>query len=395
MLVKKYIFILLLLVCFIATSWAQKNKYTPIYVKANSIPDSLTYSTEKLAKYFNDNFTTNTDKVRAIYYWIAAHISYDVDNMFAVNLEANKTELIKKTLATQKGICIDYAYLFEDIATRCGVPCISIFGFTKQSGFVDYIAHAWVTAKPDSTWLLYDPTWGSGNIVNRKFVKSINDFYFETKPTEFIKNHMPYDPLWQLLNYPITQDEFFNADLKQNKSKPYFNFTDTISQYQKLSDIDKDVTALRRIENNGIKNTITFSRVVYLKTEIANFQNNQTVNLYNGAAANYNDAGVLFNQYINYKNSQFTPQKPDAQILKMIDTTAKMLNTSQNKLLEIKTPVQNVSSSIITLQKMLTELKGRLDEETKFVNTYVGTPKNKRKALFYKKTYSLFGMELK
>src|SRR6185312_3256361 len=121
---KKYIFISILLFCFVS-SWAQKNKYTPLYVKANSIPDSLTYSTEKLAKYFNDNFTTNTDKVHAIYYWMAAHISYDVDNMFALNLEANKTELIKKTLATQKGICIDYAYLFEDLVNRCGIPCIS------------------------------------------------------------------------------------------------------------------------------------------------------------------------------------------------------------------------------------------------------------------------------
>ncbi|MFI5141561.1 MAG: transglutaminase domain-containing protein [Bacteroidia bacterium] len=388
---KIYIFIYLLFFSCNVFSQAQKNKYTPIFVKVNSIPDSLTYSSEKIAKYINDNFSANTDKVRAIYYWIAAHISYDVDNMFAINPQADKKELIKKTLATQKGICIDYAYLFEDLAIRCGMHCITISGFTKQSGFVDYIPHAWVTAKPDSVWVLYDPTWASGHITNQKFVKEINDFYFDIKPTELIKNHLPFDPLWQLLNYPITQAEFFSGDFKEKKNKPYFNFKDSIIQYQNQTDIDRDISAIRRIENNGIKNTLTFDRLSNLKREVAYIQEKSTVNAYNAAAANYNDASVLFNQYINYKNNQFSPQKPDAQIIKMIDTTANLLNTSSNKLLEIKTPVQNVTSNINSLQKLINELKARLDEETKFVNTYVATQKNKRKALFYKKTYSLLG----
>ena len=392
---KKNIFISLLVFYFSASSQAQKKKYTPIYLKINSIPDSLTYSSENLAKYISDNFSTHEEKLRAIYYWMAAHLMYDIDNMFAINLQADKAQIIAKALATQKGICIDYAYLFEDLATRCGVPCITIFGFTKQKGFVDYIAHAWVIAKPDSTWLLYDPTWACGYISDKKFVRNINEFYFETKPADFIKTHLSYDPLWQLLNYPVTQDEFFSADFKENKSKPYFNFNDTIFQYQKQTDIEKNINVTRRIEANGIKNTLTFMRLSYLKTEIAYYQNNQIVSLFNNASANYNNASILFNQYINYKNNQFIPKKTDAQIKKMIDTTANLLNESKNKLLEIKNPTQNITSNIGSLQKMQNELKTRLDEEIYFVNTYIGTPKTKRNALFYKKTYSLLGMPIK
>jgi hypothetical protein len=392
---KKYIFISLLVFYFGASSQTQKIKYTSIYVKINSIPDSLMYSSQNLAKYISDNFSTNEEKLRAIYYWMLAHLMYDVDNMFAINIQADKAQIVNKVLATQKGICLDYAYLFEDLATRCGVPCVTIFGFTKQKGFVDYIAHAWVIAKPDSTWLLYDPTWACGYIADKKFIRNINDFYFETKPTNFIKDHMPYDPLWQLLNYPITQDEFFSADFKENKNKPYFNFNDTISQYQKQTDIEKDINATRRIEANGIKNTLTFMRLSYLKTEIAYYQNNEMVSLFNNASANYNDASVLFNQYINFKNNQFIPKKTDAQIKNMIDTTVGMLNASKNKLLEIKNPSQNITSNISSLQKIQNDLKARLDEETVFVNTYLNTPKTKRNALFYKKTYSLFGMPVK
>lgn len=392
---KKNILILLLVFYYGASSQTQKNKYTPIYVKINSIPDSLTYSSQNIAKYISNNFSTNEEKLHAIYYWMAAHLTYDIDNMFAINLQANKAELITKALATQKGICIDYAYLFEDIATRCGVPCITVFGFTKQKGFVDYIAHAWVVAKPDSAWLLYDPTWACGYIADKKFVRNINDFYFETKPTSFIKDHMPYDPLWQLLNYPLTQDEFFNANFKENKTKAYFNFNDSISQYQKQTDMERDINEVRRMEANGIKNTLTFSRLSYLKTEIAYYENNQMVNLFNSASSNYNDASVLFNQYITYKNNQFTPKKTDAQIKNMIDTTVTLLDSSKNKLLEIKNPSQNITSNINSLQKMQSELKARLDEETAFVKTYVGTPKSKRNMLFYKKTYSLFGMPVK
>ena len=388
---KKYIFISLLVFCFSVSLQAQKNKYSAIFVKANSIPDSLTYTSTTIAKYINDNFTTNKDKTRAIFYWMATHISYDIDNMFAINPQADKTDLIKKTLATQKGICIDYAYLFEDIATRCGILCITILGFTKQSGFVDYISHAWVTAKPDSVWLLYDPTWGSGHIANQKFVKEINEFYFETKPTELIKNHLPFDPLWQLLNYPLTQAEFFSGDFKEKKTKPFFNFNDSIAFYQTLSDIDKDIAAAQRIEKNGIKNTLTFDRLSSLKREVAYFQNKQTVTTYNAAAANFNQASTLFNEYIAYKNKQFTPEKPDPEIVKMIDTTYNLINISKIKLLEIKIPDETIASNINSLQKLINDLKARLDEESTFVKTYVATKKVKRKALFYKKTYSLLG----
>src|SRR5246500_3234726 len=394
---KKIFLILFLLFYFSALSQVKKNKYSPIYVKVNSVPDSLTYTSEKLTNYINANFSTNADKARAIYYWITAHITYDIDNMFAINFKTDKTQSVTKTLATQKGICLDYAYLFQDLATRCNIPCIVVLGFTKQSGFVDYTPHAWVIAKPDSAWFLCDPPRGSGHIENKKFVREINEFYYNTKPFDFIKNHFPYDPLWQLSNYPLTQAEFFDADFKEKKTKPYFNFNDSIAQYQNLSDLDKDVAAVRRIENNGVKNTLTFDRLVNLKREVEYIQSNRAVNVFNEATNYYNNAVNLFNDYGTYKNKQFTPEKPDAEIKKMVDTVAASLILSQNKILEIKHPelINNIDAGIKNLQKLQADLKTKLDGEVTFVNNYLATKKSKRKALFYQKTYSLFGVPIK
>ena len=41
-----------------------------------------------------------------------------------------------------------------------------------------------------------------------------DDDYFMMKPEKAIKSHMPFDPLWQFLNYPITSTEFYEDEFE-------------------------------------------------------------------------------------------------------------------------------------------------------------------------------------
>jgi hypothetical protein len=54
----------------------------------------LASSTDAIANYINANFKTETDKIRAVFYWTASNISYDVPGMFDLNVN----ETVQKKL---------------------------------------------------------------------------------------------------------------------------------------------------------------------------------------------------------------------------------------------------------------------------------------------------------
>jgi transglutaminase/protease-like cytokinesis protein 3 len=75
--------------------------------------------------------------------------------------------------------------------------------------------HAWNSIWLGDGWYLLDVTWGAGYITeDKEFVRFINDAYFLTEPEEFIKGHFPDDMQWQLLDHPISFDEFFEMAVR-------------------------------------------------------------------------------------------------------------------------------------------------------------------------------------
>jgi transglutaminase/protease-like cytokinesis protein 3 len=251
------------------TSNAQKLSTTiPVEKTAAQIPDSVTSNASSIAEYLNSKFTLQKEKARAIFVWITSNIQYDIENVFAINFYQNSNEIVAEVLKSKKGVCMHFAELFNDIANKAGIRSFVIPGYTKQNGFVDYIPHAWCTALIDSTWCLVDPTWGSGYVQNAKFIKKMNNFYFLTNPELLIKSHIPFDLMWELLNYPITNQEFYEGKTQMVKSKRFFNFNDSIQNYIHESDIQKLISSSRRIENNGVKNSLIFDRLQHNKREI-------------------------------------------------------------------------------------------------------------------------------
>ncbi len=391
----KIIKFILLFTLFNQTVFGQKstkNLYTQIDKKALQLPDSLTTTTSQIANYINLNFVTDEEKCRAIFVWVASNIQYDIDNMYAMNFYEKKEEKIAKALKTKKGICINYASLFTDICVKSGLKSVIVEGYTKQNGFTDYIPHAWNAALIDSSWFLFDPTWGSGYVSNGKFNKKINNEYFKASPTTIIKSHIPFDYLWQFLNYPITNQEFYEGSTIQNKTKPFFNFNDTIQFYEKQNHIDQLIFTAHRIEKNGIKNSMIFDRLQHLRMEIENDKQNKIINLYNSAAADYNEGVNSFNEFINYRNKQFTPKKTDPEIQAMLDVSDKKINDAREKLEEISNPDNNTANLIRQLTKSIDDVSKQMKEQQDWLKLYFSKGKSGRKSMFYKVTW--FGVPL-
>jgi hypothetical protein len=391
----KQIKFILLFILTTQTILAQKvsvPEFSVIDKKALQLPDSLTKTTDLIASYITSNFATDKDKSRAIFIWVASNIQYDIDNMFAINFYEKKEDKISKPLKTRKGICENYATLFTDICLKSGLKSFVVEGYTKQNGFTDYIPHAWSAALIDSSWFLFDPTWGSGYVNGGKFFKKINNEYYKASPTSLIKSHIPFDYLWQFLNYPVTNQEFYEGKTQQNKTKPFFNFKDTILVFEKQSHIDQLISSAYRVEKNGVKNSLVFDRLQHLKLEIENDRQTKTVNLYNSAVGESNDGINGLNDFINYRNKQFIPKKADPEIQSMIDVAERKLKAAKSTLGQISNPDANTTNMIRQLTKSIDDASIQMKEQQDWLKLYLSKSKSGRKTMFYKVTW--FGVPL-
>ena len=104
-------------------------------------------STEKLAERIKKDFTSEHDKARAIYSWIAINIDYDVKKFFNPSApkmfsSKDKSEIdrqienyrigeIKKAFKNKKGVCQDFSFLYEQIGTLSGLKVKVIIGDAK------------------------------------------------------------------------------------------------------------------------------------------------------------------------------------------------------------------------------------------------------------------------
>ncbi len=186
-----------------------------VIAKTLAIPKSLTNSTADISNYIKTNFKTDKEKALAIYAWVTANIRYSTDSANHINLGSDEEAKVTAALRRRKGVCENYAAIFNDIALKSGLTSFMVSGYTKQGSFVDKTGHSWCVALIDKSWQLFDPTWDEGRGMNVK--------YFMISPEEFIETHMPYDPLWQLSDHPITQRQFNTGNGYRGNNPPYFN----------------------------------------------------------------------------------------------------------------------------------------------------------------------------
>ncbi len=397
---KRFTCVLIALITCI-NGFAQKKpgRYAAIDKVALTIPAAQAGTTLDIANYINQNFKTDSDKLRAIFIWTASNIAYDAENMFVIKFDEKPEDKISKALATHKGICENYAAVFQDICKKAALKAFVVTGYTKSNGYASYLSHAWCAARLNDSWYIFDPTWGSGYLNNGTFVPKINDAYFKVSPSAMIKTHMPFDPMWEFLNYPVTNAEFYVGKTQANTSKAFFSYNDSIAAFEKMDEMAQLKATARRIEGNGIKNGLIYDRLAHIKSKIDyNIRsdevkhNNGNVELYNSATVEFNEGINEFNAFINYRNAQFKPAKSDAEIQMMVDQAYEKFVAAKAKLKSINNPDANISSLKITLWKSVDDAMDHADEQKSFLKNYFSKGKMGRKSMFYK--YTWMGMPL-
>ncbi|MBX2907441.1 MAG: hypothetical protein KF744_15460 [Taibaiella sp.] len=384
-----------------ALLFAQKN--TSPYVAVDRMMTEPTVShaqtTTEVADYINANFTSEPGKVRAVFIWVASNISYDVPNMFAMNFNETKEEKIKRTMKSRVGVCENYAAIFNEICGKVGLTADIVVGYTRQPAYTNFVRHGWNAVRVNGAWQLFDPTWGSGVIMDDQFVRKINDEYFNTAPSALIHTHMPYDPMWQLSYHPITSKDFDDSRFVANSSRPYFSFPDTIASYLALPDHAKLVAEARRLSANGVTNQTVHDRLtnLYANIEVNDHnakvaQQNKVVETYNEAVDDMNKGVNGLNDFINYRNRQFKPAKTDAEIQAMLDKVDKHITGAQAKLKSIRGGYDKIDEMMVQVEKNIIDITKTLDDQKQWLAQYLSKSKLGRKSMFYK--YSWMGVPL-
>jgi transglutaminase/protease-like cytokinesis protein 3 len=90
--------------------------------------DSLNMGT--IANIITKNCSTKELKARAIYTWIATHISYDIKAGKRNDMtKTNSTDILK----SRKAIGAGYAALFQDMCSSANIRCLTVDGFIKKN----------------------------------------------------------------------------------------------------------------------------------------------------------------------------------------------------------------------------------------------------------------------
>jgi hypothetical protein len=174
---------------------------------------------DSLARMLVKPFTSDADKVRAVYSWIAQHISYNthilkgsvrVGNRYATevfdtafNWKSAVEMTALKAFTRRNAVCDGYAKLFKTLCDYGGIQSEIVTGYAR--GYTDSEIrfrsnHTWNAVMIDGNWQLLDVTWGSGYVTyGNRFVQKLEDHYFLTKPELFYEDHVPEDLRWSLL----------------------------------------------------------------------------------------------------------------------------------------------------------------------------------------------------
>lgn len=291
---------LLLLFLFSVFGYSQNHQSVDTIVA--KYPKSYS-SVALLAKQIANDFHTESDKVRAVFFWIANNVSYRPKEYGKYNYSYSEPEdYVKKdkkfvekisTRAISKGVavCEGYSLLFTEVCSALGIASKYITGNGKTSykdiGKPFKSDHAWNIVEIDKKLHLIDLTWAAGT-YDSGFQKELDNTFYLTPPEVFFNSHYPDIYAYALIKNKISKTSFANAPLvfdfdfqlidplegvlnkKQKGIK--FKFGCSSGSYAVTYDFDLDENILGEIKCKD--NTLEF------EIDLSNVKRAKSLNLY-------------------------------------------------------------------------------------------------------------------
>jgi hypothetical protein len=213
------------------------------------VDDSIVRDVEKLSLALTETVVAEYEKACRIFEWIRGNIRYDSEAYRQNKKRINATTT--DVLIRREAVCLGYAQLFADMCGYAGLKAFVIDGHSKQGDYppkMEEADHAWNAVLIDGTWQLLDVTWAADARGNQ---------YFCTPPEIFIKEHLPADPMWQLLSVPVSAAQFKREYLPMQQTETPFAFKDSIS---KLLVMPENQQKIQTAQNTYLFNPTTSNK---------------------------------------------------------------------------------------------------------------------------------------
>lgn len=178
--------------------------YAEIDAKASLAPTHSCKSVSELGDYLAGLSSDPTLKARAIYAWIIANIRYE--RLVGTTQVMQDADTV---LHRRVAVCAGYSRLFKALAQAAGLEAVTITGDAKYGYGETRGRHAWNAVRIGERWGLVDCTWGCGFLdPTGQLVEGAPDLHFLAPPEMMIEGHFPEEPSWQLLDPPLSREEF-------------------------------------------------------------------------------------------------------------------------------------------------------------------------------------------
>lgn len=268
---KRLVFLLLIILGYQSLTIAQKT-YRKIDKHALATPGYATTSVERLAVYLTAEADDDAERARAIYIWITNNIAYSdttITNGWLGTPENAQQQQAAQVLKNRAAVCEGFANLYKALCEAAGLRAEVVTGAVKEeNGTIADVGHAWNAVEVAGEWYLTDPTWGSGyaDYWRPQMQREFQNWYFLITGQEMIETHLPDDPIWQLLENPLTEQEFRSLSAEALATKfaagtSNFAYSDTIAQWFRQDSLERMRVASERILRYNPSNSLALARL--------------------------------------------------------------------------------------------------------------------------------------
>ncbi|PVD31076.1 hypothetical protein C0Q70_10353 [Pomacea canaliculata] len=165
---------------------------------------------------YSKNITNEIEKVRVIFRWLATK------NLKEMNFDRVEKGSPEEVLMGLKTGTTTYAMVFDTMCNYAGLHSKIISGYAKGADYTPGMKfspgqnqHSWNAIYIYGTWCLIDAHWAARRIIGKQasteeFHYQLDEYFFLPDPHQLIYTHFPDDPRWQLLERPVTLEEFEN-----------------------------------------------------------------------------------------------------------------------------------------------------------------------------------------
>lgn len=364
--------IILLLICFCFGTITQAQNYTRADAVGSSVPAHYSSGVDSLAIYLQHILQNDEERVRAAYRWVTQNIRYDKDSMLYINWSLDAAEKLEATMRRRKGVCDNFATVFTALLHKMQIPSFIVNGLTHGH---PQIAHSWNAVQLGHSWLLCDPTWD----INYRNETS----YFLLSPSQFLENHWPFDPMWQLKEQPLSLNAFERRGRGDPAAISFPAVQDTITRFLGMDSLQQLEATAARIAKMQDGREILRIWGAYNEMNIAIIYGERDMLAYNAAVEKLNAANRLLNRFIAFRNAMFIPAKADAEVAEMLHPVAPLLSAARDTMAGIGVVRENFQYDEEGLKQRISSAEKKLKQCKAFLETYLRTSLAGRPALFY------------